>query len=697
MRAAHPVRALVIGAGPATVMMHLPALAALRDRGEMALSVVCDIDVQRAAEAGRKFGFLEFGGDAAGAIDRHNIDAVYVFGSAQLHYEYGMAALRAGKHVFVEKPIAPTYAMATALAEAARAAGLVAVGGHNRRFYQSLAAARARAGKAGWRSAEAVFHKAEFGRPVPFGARSWLGANGIHGLDALLFMMNGLPEQLTALAGESGAAEPSAFSAVMRWADGGQGIFLCNNNAGSRREEYVFHGLGETCSVTASGLTVERDGKSERTAFPATGDGFAAEHECFVNAIRCGVDPPHSIAALAPSLFLMELIERGYSGPVRLPGPAAANDAGPILRREKSILIARPASLQPALARLLPRYRLVSVEDIGASPGARPDVVAAILGRGSAALEPALLAKLPQLGIVGVMGLSLANHAPDALLERGVTLVNAAASYARSAAEFALGLAILARRRAFSSHALMREGGWGVTLRTPGFRSRMKRAARELRPAIKAVGLERLLLRAWRAAEPLIDVPRESSVEARDLQGASVGLIGWGGIAQCFARLLIDAGAQVLVYSENAPAEAIAGAGAVPVSLSQALACDIVSLHRGLTARTRHFLGAAELAKLRSGAVLINVARGALIEPGALLARLRRGDIFACLDTYEDEPLSRSHPLRRLPNVFLTSHIAGGSRDMHVAAAEEVVRKVADYLGGGDVESISVRQLRSMT
>jgi phosphoglycerate dehydrogenase-like enzyme len=123
------------------------------------------------------------------------------------------------------------------------------------------------------------------------------------------------------------------------------------------------------------------------------------------------------------------------------------------------------------------------------------------------------------------------------------------------------------------------------------------------------------------------------------------------------------------------------------------LAADIVSLHRGLTESTRHCLGAAELAKLRPGTVLINVARGALIEPNALLARLKRGDIFACLDTYEEEPLIASHALRRLPNVFLTSHIAGGSPDNYAAAAVEVVRKVAAYLAKDATESISAERL----
>jgi len=131
--------------------------------------------------------------------------------------------------------------------------------------------------------------------------------------------------------------------------------------------------------------------------------------------------------------------------------------------------------------------------------------------------------------------------------------------------------------------------------------------------------------------------------------------------------------------------------------LAEVLAADIVSLHRGLTPATRHFLGAAELSQLRPGTLLINVARGALIEPDALLQRLRRGDIFACLDTFESEPLPRNHPLRRLPNVFLTSHIAGGSGDMRADAAKEVVGKVIRFLDGRKADTVSQDRLRTMT
>src|SRR5215475_5633917 len=103
-----PIRALVIGTGPAAVEMHLPVLAALRNEGKVALIAACDIKDDRSAAACRKFGFQEHSGDAAAQIARVDIDAVYIFASALVHYEYGLQALHAGKHLFVEKPIAPS-------------------------------------------------------------------------------------------------------------------------------------------------------------------------------------------------------------------------------------------------------------------------------------------------------------------------------------------------------------------------------------------------------------------------------------------------------------------------------------------------------------------------------------------------------------------------------------------------------------
>jgi predicted dehydrogenase len=128
------IRALVVGAGETSNLLHLPVLARLRDRGRLELVEVCDLRQDRAAAARERFGFARTSGDAVSALQRPDIDAVYLFGDARMHHAVGMAALDAGKHLFVEKPIAPSHAEACEMAEAARARGRVAAGGHNRRF-----------------------------------------------------------------------------------------------------------------------------------------------------------------------------------------------------------------------------------------------------------------------------------------------------------------------------------------------------------------------------------------------------------------------------------------------------------------------------------------------------------------------------------------------------------------------------------
>ncbi len=694
---ATPIRVLVIGAGPAAVHMHFPVLARLRDAGKLSLALICDLRPERATEASRKFGFLESGGDASGALQRTDLDAVYIFGSAQLHSACGLMALRGGKHLFVEKPVAPSYAQAIALARTARAHNLIAVGGHNRRFYSSLSVVRDAAGKGGWRFAEAVFHKPEFGVTPPFGASTWLSANGIHALDTLVSMMGELPVHLSSVTGEATASQPSAFSALMRWRDGAQGTFLSNNNAGSRREEYTFHGLGVTYRATSTDLTVERNGTRQHSEFLKDGDGVMAEHEAFLDAIHSGAPAGHSIEAIAPSLHLAELIESGYNGEVSLPSPEPEPPLPPGSAPPHTILIDRPEALQHALSRLPPTFRYISLDDVRLSERSRPEVVAAILGHGSAALAAPVLAKLPRLSIVGIVALSLARYEPDSLFARGITLVNATETYAKSVGEFALGLAILSRRRAFTSDAIMRRGGWGTAQPIVGLRGRAKSIANKLRPAIRAIGLEEVALRLWKASQPPASDGMAQSLEPRELFHCTVGLVGWSANAAAFASHLLHSGARVIVFSEHSTERDISQAGGKMASLDEVLAADIVSLHRGLTPSTQHFLGAAELAKLRPGAILINVARGALIEPKALLTRLRQGDVFACLDTFECEPLPASHPLRELPNVFLTSHIAGGSPDMHAAAAEEVVRKVASFLSGSAVGYLTADRLKTQS
>ena len=686
-----PPRALVVGASETAALLHLPVLARLCRAGRIDLVEICDVRPSAADNVRGSFGFARAGGNAAAAITRPDINLVYLFGNAQLHHRLGLAALEAGKHLFVEKPIAPSYAEACALADTARAHGVVAVGGHNRRFITALAQLRALAGSGGWSYAEAVFHKPEHGRPPPFGAASWLTANGIHALDALVYMMGGLPEHVASHAG--GRDGRSVFSAMMTWPGGAQGMFMCDNEAGERREDYAFHAPGESWRVTEMGLTGRRNGGPPLDlGLSPVGDGFAAEHDAFLAAVAGGPLPSNTIAALAPSLFLAELIEAGHHGPVRLPEVPAT--ARPTPRH--TVLLAGADRLRAALVAVPASWRLISPTDLDRSPTRHPDVVAAILGQGGEPLSEAMLDRLPNLAVVGVIGLALARHAPDRLLARGITLVNASHAYAESVAEFAFGLAVLGRRRAFVASRAMQRGDWGTASSPAGLGGMLLRSVRAVRPIAAGLGIEQPLRRAWRSRPVLASLSPPPGT-GRDLAGALVGLIGWGANGRAFARRLVAADSRVIVYSDHAAAAEIHAAGAEPASLAAVLAADIVSLHRGLTPRTRHCLGAAELDRLQPGAVLLNIARGALIDPEALVARLRRGDISACLDTFEQEPLPRRHPLRRLPNVFLTPHIAGGSPDMHAAAAREVIAKVALHLDGAAVATVTADRLATMT
>jgi phosphoglycerate dehydrogenase-like enzyme/predicted dehydrogenase len=681
---AGPIRALVVGAGETSILIHLPVLARLRDRGRLQLVQVCDLRAERATSAKARFGFERSGGDAMLAVERADIDAVYIFGDARMHHDIGMAALKGGKHLFVEKPVAPSHAEACEMAEAAKARGLIAAGGHNRRFYRSMDEVRRRGGRAGWRFAEAVFHKPAAGTPPPFGAKSWLTANGIHALDALLFVMGGLPAEMTAMAaGET-------FSALMRWPDGAQGVFLCDNAAGQRRETYAFNAPGLTCRIDDDGLHVAEDGQTSVVPCPPMGDGFDAEHAAFLDAIAQGAEPINSLAALAPSLRLAELIEQGFSGAVEQPKRSAvrARDA------DGAILVVNPSGLVQHLAAASPRRPLVAYEDVLHARGPRPDITAALLGTGPCVLTAEMLDKLPNLQVAGLAALSFARHNPELLLDRGVTLVNASVACADSVAEFAFGLAVLARRRAFASDRIMKRGGWGVIPQPHGWKGALWRTGRTLRPALKRAGVEGALLKTWRRT--LHGIDGSQARPARDLRGATVGLIGWGANAEAFAARLLASGAKVSVFSEHASPADIRRAGAEPASLADALAADIVSLHRALSPATRGCLGAAELARLRPGSVLINVARAALIDRQALLERLRKGDVFACLDVFEDEPPPAADALRRLPNAFLTSHIAGGSKDMHGAAVREALDKIERHLAGEPAQSPMRERLATM-
>ena len=145
--------------------------------------------------------------------------------------------------------------------------------------------------------------------------------------------------------------------------------------------------------------------------------------------------------------------------------------------------------------------------------------------------------------------------------------------------------------------------------------------------------------------------------EGVELVGKRLGVLGLGGVGREMIRIAAGFGMEVVAWSRSAVDPDLPCRTA---SLEETLAAShALSLHLGLNDETRGLLGAARLARIRPGAILVNTARGALIDEGALAAALRSGRIrHAALDVFDVEPLPAGHPLAGLPNVTLTSHAA---------------------------------------
>ncbi len=140
------------------------------------------------------------------------------------------------------------------------------------------------------------------------------------------------------------------------------------------------------------------------------------------------------------------------------------------------------------------------------------------------------------------------------------------------------------------------------------------------------------------------------------LTGKTLGLVGFGGIAAELARLALGAGMRVIAWNRSPRAFP----GVTFASLEEVLAqSHVLSLHLLLTDETRGFLSADRIAALRPGVILVNTARGALIDEPALIAALERGHVaHAGLDVFTTEPLPADHPFTRLENVTLSAHSA---------------------------------------
>lgn len=248
--------------------------------------------------------------------------------------------------------------------------------------------------------------------------------------------------------------------------------------------------------------------------------------------------------------------------------------------------------------------------------GALAETAVALIVRDKTAVDEALLECCGSLRVVGRLGVGLDNIDVEACRARGIEVCPAIGANAQSVAEYVIATTLVLLRGAYNSRASVISGSW----------------------------------------------PRRDLI-GREAAGKTLGLIGFGRIARETAKRALALGLAVGAHDPFIPAEDPTWDNVRCTDLEALLGwADIVSLHVPLTAETRHLIDWAAIARMKPTAILINTARGAVIDEGALVQALKTGQIAgAALDVFETEPLSGEAGRRfeGLPNLILTPHVAG--------------------------------------
>jgi D-3-phosphoglycerate dehydrogenase / 2-oxoglutarate reductase len=183
------------------------------------------------------------------------------------------------------------------------------------------------------------------------------------------------------------------------------------------------------------------------------------------------------------------------------------------------------------------------------------------------------------------------------------------------------------------------------------------------------------------------------------LRGKTLGIYGYGRIGKAVAGYGKALGMTILVWAREASLGRARTDGWATAPSKTALfeQCDAISLHMRLVDATRHIVTAADLARMKPTAILVNTSRAPLIEPGALADALRAGRPgFAAIDVYEEEPLrDTNHPLLNMPNVVCTPHIGYVSREEYEVQFADIFDQIAAYAAGMPTNVVNPEVLRN--
>ncbi|NPV77378.1 MAG: hydroxyacid dehydrogenase [Anaerolineae bacterium] len=249
-----------------------------------------------------------------------------------------------------------------------------------------------------------------------------------------------------------------------------------------------------------------------------------------------------------------------------------------------------------------------------------------------ASLDSDVISAAPRLKAVVHMGGSVKRYLSNALWERGIRVFSTSTELGRDVAQTTLGLMIVGMKRVWLLGNHVRNGGWRDSIHFP----------------------------------------------SRELRGKVVGIIGGGTIGSHVIELLKEFSTTNLLFDPYISEEEACVMGAQKVELDELVKeADIISLHAPANDSTRHIINKRRLGLMKDHALIVNTARGSLIDEAALIEELTNRRIYAILDVTDPEPPAPDSPLRKLENVLITPHIAGCIQDcthMGKMAIEELRR-----------------------
>jgi phosphoglycerate dehydrogenase-like enzyme len=261
----------------------------------------------------------------------------------------------------------------------------------------------------------------------------------------------------------------------------------------------------------------------------------------------------------------------------------------------------------------------------------------------------ALFERLPSLRVVQSLSAGVDSLLP--LVPDGVVICGASGAHDIATAEWVVAALLALRRRLLEFRELQRRGVWDSNAGK------------------------------WLVTGPSLVGPID------DLEGATVLIVGYGSIGRAVAERLAPLQARVVGVAKHARADA-EPPEALPRLLPQA---DAVVLLVPLNAETEHIVDERFLAQMKEGAILINAARGRIVDTDALLEALHAGRIRAALDVTDPEPLPPEHPLWRAPNVLVTPHVAGGTMQWSRRAYRVAGEQLRRYAAGEPLRNVIAR------